>query len=127
MKSRNEKHLKAKELYFHGLVTALVAWILIGDWKNWWLILILFVSHTLIDAWKSYREQNTIFSLIDRFLHILTLVILAKFVKPIGVFSLIVEEFNKQENIVFIIGWILAIFPTGYYISLLTKKWQSEK
>jgi len=124
--SRNSKHFKSKELYFHGIITALVAWIFIGGWENWIAILALFCSHTLIDLWKSYREQNTRYFLVDQALHILTIILIVEVIQPIGLIYLLEEQLNSTENIIFIIGWILAVFPTGYYISLITKKWQNE-
>src|SRR5258708_6427066 len=72
VQARNKNHFATKYLYLHGLVTAVVAYIFIG-WQYWGIALIILVSHVLIDAWKSYREQNSFYFLIDQLFHLLVI------------------------------------------------------
>ena len=60
---RNEKHYASGKLYLHGLVTALLAWMMIG-WQYWLVALIILVTHTLIDGWKSYQNKTVFFLLV---------------------------------------------------------------
>ncbi len=69
---RNAKHFASSKLYLHGLITGALAWIIMG-FQYWQVALIITVSHTLIDAWKSYRKQTTVYFLIDQCLHLIVL------------------------------------------------------
>src|SRR5260221_4617021 len=66
---RNKKHFLSGKLYLHVLVTAIFAWIMIG-WQYWPAVLIILITHTIIDGWKSYQKQTVTYFLIDQFLHL---------------------------------------------------------
>ena len=71
--NRRQKHFASPELYFHGMVTALFAWMMIG-WQYWIVSLIILLTHTLIDGWKSYQKNKVKYFLIDQLLHLLIIV-----------------------------------------------------
>jgi hypothetical protein len=73
IKKRNESHFGSGYLYLHGLITAAVACLFIG-YAYWIVILIILISHILIDGWKSYQKQNLTYFLIDQLLHFAVLV-----------------------------------------------------
>ncbi|MGH2564700.1 MAG: DUF3307 domain-containing protein [Ginsengibacter sp.] len=66
---RKLNHFGAIELYMHGLVTGIIAWIFIG-WQYWMIALIIMISHIIIDGWKSYQKDNLTIFIIDQFLHL---------------------------------------------------------
>ena len=74
IESRNKKHFKSVHLYFHGLITALAALLLIG-FQYWLVGLIILITHILIDGWKSYRSTETKYFLIDQCLHLLVILV----------------------------------------------------
>src|ERR1700712_889937 len=67
---RNAKHFASGKLYLHGLITGLMAMLLIGP-QYWMITLFILITHTLIDGWKSYRPATVTYFLIDQLLHIL--------------------------------------------------------
>ena len=67
---RTEKHFFSGKLYLHGLVTALLVWIMIG-WQYWLVAIVILITHTLIDGWKSYQKPTVLYFLIDQLLHLL--------------------------------------------------------
>jgi Protein of unknown function (DUF3307) len=69
VEDRNNRHFASGKLYWHGLVTAALAYIFIG-WSYWLVALIILVTHILIDGWKSYRPKKIRYFLIDQFLHL---------------------------------------------------------
>jgi hypothetical protein len=69
VKDRQEKHFASWKLYWHALITAGVAYILIG-WSYWMVALIILVTHLLTDGWKSYRPEGVRYFLIDQALHL---------------------------------------------------------
>ena len=69
VEDRNNRHFASGKLYWHGLVTAALAYVFIG-WSYWLVALIILVTHILIDGWKSYRPKKIRYFLIDQFLHL---------------------------------------------------------
>src|SRR5450432_170857 len=69
---RNEKHFASYKLYFHGCITALMAWLLMGL-QYWVPAIIILVTHILIDGWKSYQKKTVTYFLIDQLLHLLVI------------------------------------------------------
>ncbi|RYY52000.1 MAG: DUF3307 domain-containing protein, partial [Chitinophagaceae bacterium] len=66
---RRVKHFACPELYFHTLVAGGMAVLLLGM-AYWYVGLIIFLTHTLIDGWKSYQPQKAVYFLADQFLHL---------------------------------------------------------
>src|SRR5687768_5844643 len=73
--ARRAKHHKAKQFWFHVLLTTFVAaWFTCFD--SWWVPLVIFFSHGMIDWWKSYRKDTVLYFSIDQFLHLLVIFII---------------------------------------------------
>jgi hypothetical protein len=127
VQERNKKHFATKYLYLHGLVTAAVAYIFIG-WQYWYIALIILVTHILIDGWKSYREQNSFYFLIDQLLHLLVIAGCFYFTFLQG--TDILNWWNKISVDIHFWKLLLAVvfltMPAGILIGLLTKKWRGE-
>lgn len=127
IESRNRKHFESGKLYLHGLVTAFVACILIG-WKYWLVALIIFITHTLIDGWKSYQKQNSAYFLIDQLFHIII-------IAACWYFTFIQWEnvkhawavMNSNTNFWMILtACIFLTSPSGILIGQLTKNWRDQ-
>ena len=124
---RNEKHFLSGKLYLHGLVTALFAWLMTG-WQYWPIAIIILVTHTIIDGWKSYRKQTVVFFLVDQFLHlaIITACWYFIFIRWDDVKSVWLQ-FNSQEYTwKLITGFIFLTTPAGILIGQLTKQWRDK-
>ncbi len=119
-KNKVSHSIKGLSLYAHSLIVAVVSWLLVWDWNAWWLVLIILLSHWLIDwsksalqkKWKilkveddgeSIVEENSQygiwFFLADQILHIGVIVIGAYFWMSINGYW---EQF----------GWITDLFAT---------------
>jgi hypothetical protein len=72
VEDRQRKHFTSVKLFWHALLTAAVAYMLIG-WNYWAVALIIFITHWLVDGWKSYRPQKTRYFLADQLLHLLVI------------------------------------------------------
>ncbi len=72
IQKRKLNHFAAPELYLHGLLTGILAWIFIG-WQYWLIALIITVSHILIDGWKSYQKDNLTIFVVDQLLHMVVI------------------------------------------------------
>ncbi|HTS43036.1 MAG TPA: DUF3307 domain-containing protein [Puia sp.] len=124
---RNKKHFASWKLYLHGLVTALFAWTIIG-WQYWLIAVIIFITHVLIDVWKSYQKPAISYFLIDQSMHLL--VILGcwyfLFIQWSDVKSTI-HQFNTQINIWKIaMAFVFLTTPASIIIGMITEKWRDQ-
>ena len=126
IESRNQKHFQSLHLYLHGLVTALVALLLIGI-HYWWVVLIILITHILIDGWKSYHPKETTYFLIDQALHLLVLFICwyIIFLHPDDLISAW-EVITTKNRIIKITAYVFVTFPAGILIGQLTRKWREQ-
>jgi hypothetical protein len=124
---RNEKHFASLKLYLHGLITALLAWIMIG-WEYWPIALILFISHTLIDGWKSYRPKNLSYFIIDQLLHLAVIAGCWYFTFDTGEVILhIGRQLNTDPQIwLLLAAFIFVTVPAGILIGFLTGQWREK-
>ena len=125
--SRNEKHFSSGKLYLHGIITAAVAWVLVG-WQYWMIALIILVTHTLIDGWKSYRPITTRYFLIDQLAHLVIIFGCWYFTfinwKDV---QLAIQQLNSQPGTwETITAFIFLTTPAGILIGQITKKWRDK-
>ena len=78
---KKEKHkLRSYHLYIHCLIHGLITWLLLWQLDYWYIGLLIFITHLLIDTGKLYlstkKNQRWLF-VIDQLLHILVILILA--------------------------------------------------
>ena len=78
---KKEKHkLRSYHLYIHCLIHGLITWLLLWQLDYWYIGLLIFITHLLIDTGKLYlstkKNQRWLF-VIDQLLHILMILILA--------------------------------------------------
>ncbi len=126
IKSRNEKHFSSGYLYLHGLTTALVALLFIG-YTYWAVVLVILVTHILIDGWKSYRPEKTKYFLIDQALH-LTVILgcwYFTFLHPEDIRSAW-QQINNRNTWVLLTSFIFLTRPCGILIGQLTQKWRAQ-
>lgn len=124
---RNAKHFASSRLYLHGTVTALLAWMMIG-WQYWLIAIVILVTHTMIDSWKSYQEKTVTYFIADQLMHLL--VILAcwffTFIKWDDTRSALMH-INEQPAIWKTITAIIFLTtPAGILIGQFTTRWREK-
>lgn len=127
IESRNKKHFASGKLYLHGFVTAMAAWVLIG-WRYWLVALIILITHTLIDGWKSYQQKNVTYFLADQLLHLLIIFGCWYFtfiswndVRQVW------SGLNVNEHFWLITTAVVFLtMPAGILIGQLTKNWRDQ-
>jgi len=125
---RQAKKWRSGKLYIHVLITAVVAYLLSGLWKVWWLPLFIFITHLLIDLWKSYRPAKMIYFLADQFLHIVMIVWLWIMIfnkwDETGVF--LTAVYNNGNFLIILASYIFLTWPMGIMVGLATERWRDE-
>lgn len=127
VEDRSTKHFASSKLYLHGLLTGVLALIMVG-WKFWPVALIIMISHTLIDGWKSYRPRTATYFLIDQFLHLAIIAGCWMFIFfDKAKFTTLWTQFNSNIQLwKLITGIVFLTFPAGILIGQLTRQWREK-
>ncbi|WP_124980706.1 DUF3307 domain-containing protein [Nonlabens xiamenensis] len=76
-KKKSQYQLRSYHLYLHAVIHAGLSWILLWEWKYWYVFPIIGVSHLAIDAGKLYLSgkwnKRWLFAL-DQLAHLLVLI-----------------------------------------------------
>lgn len=124
---RNKRHFASGYLYLHTFITAAVALLFTGL-AYWPTVLVILISHTLIDGWKSWRPQTITWFLIDQVLHILV-ILLCWYFTFYDWNSLQAAAKTLGENYHFWIittAFVFMSFPAGIMIGQMTRKWSDQ-
>ncbi|MBY0482522.1 MAG: DUF3307 domain-containing protein [Chitinophagaceae bacterium] len=124
---RREKHFASPKLYLHGLVTATLAWLLIG-WHYWPIALIILLTHIVIDGWKSYQKDTASYFIFDQALH-LSVILGCWFYLFVSRTNLMItwEQLYTNTGLISrITAFVFVTFPSGIIIGQLTKQWREK-
>ncbi|HRN56898.1 MAG TPA: DUF3307 domain-containing protein [Agriterribacter sp.] len=124
---RCARHFLSPWLYLHTFIAALLALVFIG-FPYWYFGLVIFISHTLIDGWKSYRPQTVVYFLIDQFMHLL--VITACWLYTFCSFPAIQEWLrllgNDSTFWLLTTAYVFLSLPAGIMIGQMTRTWSDQ-
>ena len=125
---RKLKKYRSVKLYIHALVTAVVAYLLSGLYTNWWLPLVIFSTHFLIDLWKSYRPAKLKYFLINQFLHVfvIALIWINLFNKWDLTTDLLYRVYTDAGFLIILTGYLIVTWPLGIVIGVATERWRIE-
>jgi len=122
---KQKKHRSAK-LYLHVLVAGATAYLFSGLWHNWWLPLVIMVTHFFIDLWKLHRPENVLYFIIDQLLHVLVIVALWTAISfnlhAVGSYLTALAQNTRVWLVV--TGYVLVTWPLGIIIGMATDKWR---
>jgi uncharacterized membrane protein len=126
IKSRRAKHFRSPHLYWHVAITALAALLLIG-YEYWKVVLIILVTHLLIDGWKSYRSDKIKYFLLDQAFHLLVIIGCWYFTfMNSDDIKLVWEKLNTKNVWILATAFICVTQPAGIFIGQLTKSWRTQ-
>jgi len=126
---------KSKYLWYHGLVTGIVAWLFVWDLQLWWAILFVTGTHILIDTIKlSFGRKSTKIGtefrlfVIDQLLHVIVIVIVWLWIiNSWNKMSLLIREILPDYRILLrLLGYLIMAGPVGFVIQFLTRRWSAE-
>jgi hypothetical protein len=125
---RSIKKVKSIYLYLHVLVVGLLTYVLLGDWTHAWLPLFIMVTHLIIDLWKSYQKDTTVYFTIDQLLHLLMILIgWFVYLEAVPAVPLLISQlFNDLTLWALTMSYIFIIWPTGYFVAKATAHWRQE-
>lgn len=127
---------KSKYLWYHGILTGIVAWILLWNWNDWWIVSIISVSHILIDGLKiqigktinKKSDHELLLFTIDQIIHVTIIILL--WLKLIDgwtkIQSLSQHYLPDYKLLLIVLGYLLMTNPVGFFIQFITKRWLTE-
>ena len=123
---RNTRHFASPYLYLHGMVTAVTALLLVG-FQYWLAILVIMITHILIDGWKSFQKEEVKYFLLDQLFHFLVILVCwyVIFLYPDDLVAAW-EEISDKDSIILVTAYVFVTFPAGIFISQITKKWRDR-
>lgn len=125
-------------LLLHGLIHAVVTYLFLAQWNNWFLPLFIFITHTLTDYAKVLFTNNfgnrpgksgVASFLFDQIIHVAFLILSVCCYcwlwnrAPVSDAFFATSCFNKYWLIA--IAYMLVLKPSGIFVAMLTKRWQS--
>lgn len=127
IRERRLRHFQSPYLYVHTLLTTLVAGLLIG-WSYWPTLLVILITHALIDGWKSYRPETSFYFLADQALHFLVILAcwVANFysVEELGWFWK--ELMGNTHFWAYLTGFLFLTWPSSILVGQLTRSWRDH-
>lgn len=127
----NDKRIRRHRsvyLYWHCLIAGLSSYVLLMDWGNWYVPLVIALTHYAIDLWKLRRENNFLYFIADQLLHLLVILCLWLLMinGKVDVISRISEGFHNYKMWLVILGIVIVVYPAQYIIFYATKKWSDS-
>ena len=132
---KKQRVWRSKFLWYHALVTGLVAWLFVWDPKLWWAILLITATHLVIDGIKlslgrNSKKVGTEFRLFlgDQVLHVVvTIIIWLSIIDGWAKMNALIGEVLPDYRILLrLLGYLIVAGPVGFVIQFLTKRWAAE-
>ena len=118
-KDKTEKKWKSVYHYAHALTVFGLAWLAAGNVNFWWCALIIGVTHLAIDMWKSYREENVEWFMVDQLLHIAVMAGVALWWCSMNDWSVPMDV--ASDYVALAIAIIVCWKPANIFIKLMLK------
>jgi hypothetical protein len=127
IEDRQKNHFASPKLYLHGLLTGIIALLFAGI-SYWPAVLVIMITHILIDGWKSYQKESIVYFVIDQCLHVA--VILGcwyfYFLSPENIKTFLLKINISQHFWILSIAVVFLTAPAGILIGQLTKVWREK-
>ena len=122
---KENNKIKSIYLYLHIILHGILAWILVGTINFGWYVLVLAISHGIIDVMKLYLQKPTTrrdWFMIDQILHISIIAIIITFYEKL---SIDFNFFNTQFWII-ITAILFLTKPTSMILKNIISIWNPE-
>ncbi|MGC1630558.1 MAG: DUF3307 domain-containing protein [Gelidibacter sp.] len=127
VKEKEKKKLKSPKLYLHVLIHIAVLYLILWDVSKWPIILIVGLSHFIIDAIKlivQRKKTKRLFFFLDQLLHIL--VIVAVYWIFIGQI-VVLDNILNERNLLLVTCILFLTVPVSIIMKTIFLKWDISK
>ncbi len=128
VKDKSIRKINSKYLYLHTLIIFVLSFLAAWDLSFIWAVLVITISHYLIDLGKSYLKNDvpSVF-ILDQSAHILIL-FACWLIYTNGLYRLeyfLTFLFNSERFWMFFTAYIIVTYPASVLINRLTSKWNN--
>ena len=116
-------------LTLHSIIHSLMAYLIVGDWSLWYIAIVIFVTHFIIDWCKIQFRGNSVSAfLIDQLSHVAVIFVLWMTILPgsISISDIIKEgtDILPDNILMIVVAYAMMLRPSAILMSLLLKRWQ---
>lgn len=110
---------------FHSVTHSVVSYLLVAQWDNWIIPLVILVSHFIMDYIKSgHMKENVSSFLIDQMVHLVIILILWIVMYQDGsIYTWLENNWTSTRVWAIITAYILVLKPTSIFLNLFIKRW----
>lgn len=125
-----KKGISSGVFWIHILIVGATTYLLLGQWSNWYLPLIVMILHGGIDYIKirlSGDKENVWLYAADQFFHLLTIVAVWSFFYSQSILKLLqlpMEALRDEKALIVLIAFLIVTYPIGYLIGMFTQQWR---
>lgn len=111
-------------LYFHALLMGVLSWLVVWQTDFWSWAIFITLTHLVIDAIKSYMKPRLWSFLLDQFLHILVLAIVAICDLSVILWYNMFDSGYMDIILVLFLAILICLKPTNIFIKLILDKYR---
>ena len=114
-------------LTMHSIIHSLMAYLIVGDWALWYIAIVIFVTHFIIDWCKIQFRGNSVSAfLIDQLSHVVVLFMLWVTILPGSISDIFKEgtDILPDNILMIVVAYAMMLRPSAILMSLLLKRWQ---
>lgn len=125
---KRKNKIKSIYLYIHASIIGILSYLFIANWTNYFIPGIIVISHIVIDIWKINSKETSTNFILDQLYHFLVMIIIwiLFYYDEANSLMIFIENLNYNKIWLIIFAYVFAIWPSGYIIGGITKKWQKE-
>lgn len=127
IQAKQVQSIRTPYFWLHIAIQSSLSYVLVGDWPDWRIPLVIFISHGLIDflkikahTWQPKIPSLWIFA-VDQVVHVLVLIALSSTAGS-GLWVSAIGGIASKEMLLVIVSFLLVSSPTGIVIGLITSK-----
>jgi len=125
--SRTDHKIRSKALYYHiGIIVITAA--LVTGFSDLVPVLVIGITHYLIDLWKTYQPNTRTYFFVDQALHLLVIIAIAIW-HPNNQLEILISQLSQLDKPqIWITGTVLIFLtqPAGIIIGKLIEPWRKE-
>lgn len=114
-------------LTLHSVIHSLMAYLIVGDWSLWYIAIVIFVTHFIIDWCKIQFRGNSVSAfLIDQLSHVAVIFVLWMTILPGSISDIIKEgtDILPDNILMIVVAYAMMLRPSAILMLLLLKRWQ---
>ncbi len=130
IRAKETKGWKSVSLYVHAGIYTMIIFIASSAWKQApWFIPCLFITHVLIDGWKSSRPNKSSAFIVDQVAHLVILTVLFFLLAPSNVDwmeNILIKLWITPRLLCIALAYLVVLWPFGRLINVLTMPFRQQ-